>query len=217
MIRGRSAGGRIWLCVSALVLLVASACSNGTDDATSPFHPKHGSLKVDTPVLRSLKAAAGIAPCPVTGSGSGVVGGGLPALTLPCLGGGRDVELAGLRGPLVINLWSQTCGPCRDEAPLLQQLWATARQEVRVVGLDFYDPQPGLALEFARAHGLTYPQVADPEASAKADLHVAALPMTLFVDSTGRIAYTQVGPIQSATELRDLLREHLGVDVPAMP
>ena len=35
----------------------------------------------------------------------GTASGGLPDVTLPCLGGGRPVDLATLRGPLVVNLW----------------------------------------------------------------------------------------------------------------
>lgn len=201
----------------AFVLLAVGSCDGqGSGSGQSPFDLQRGSVKVDTPELRSLKAAAGIAACPGPETGQ-PVDGGLPSLTLPCLGGGRDVDLAGLRGPLVVNFWSQTCTPCRDEAPLLQELWADAGDTVGVIGVDFYDPRPEWALKFAKAYGLTYPQVADTEAAAKADLRVAALPMTFFVDSSGSIAYTQVGPIDSAEELSDLVREHLGVDVPAAP
>ena len=64
-------------------------------------------VKVDTPQLRALKAATHIAPCPTSVAGTEGVPGGLPDMTLPCLGGGRSVDLAGLRGPLLVNFWAQ--------------------------------------------------------------------------------------------------------------
>lgn len=205
--------GRRVVLVTVLLFSIAACDAGNSTGSNYPFDPDHGSLKVDTAELRSLKAAAGIADCPAT-KGREPVDGGLPSLTLPCLGGGRAVDLAGLRGPLVVNFWSQTCRPCLDEAPLFEQLWTVAGDDVGVLGVDFYDPRPGLALEFAKAHNLTYPQAADPDAATKADLRVAALPMTLFVDAAGSITYTQFGAVASPAELSDLVREHLGVDVP---
>ena len=111
---------------------------------------------------------------------------GCPRSRLPCLGGGRDVDLAGLTGePTVLNFWAQTCGPCRQESPLFQQLHETG--DVRVLGVDFYDPIPGKALAFADELGLTYPQIADPEAATRAPMRVQGLPMTVFVDEDGKV------------------------------
>ncbi len=204
----------------SLLLTLAACGASGPRDVTYTFNPTHSAVKVDTPQLRALKAAAGIAACPSTHAVAGAAAAndqqaGLPSITLPCLGGGRDVQLAGLRGPLVLNFWAQTCGSCREESPLLQGLWASAGDRVHVMGVDFFDPIPAYALEFAKEYGLTYPQVADPDAATKADLHIAALPTTLLIDSTGRITYTQIGAIKSAAELRSLVRQHLGVAVPA--
>lgn len=199
----------------ALAAPVAACGGSVPQSAPYSFEPSAAAVKIDTPQLRKMKAAAGIAPCPPTRSAP-AEGAGLPPLTLPCLGGGRDVRLSGLRGPMVLNFWAQTCGPCRDESPLLQGLWDEARSKVRVMGVDFFDPRPAYALAFAREYGLTYPQVADPDAASKADLHIAGLPTTLFVDRAGRVVYTQVGAIESPGQLRDLVREHLGVTVPAV-
>lgn len=208
------------LVAGACLILVSGAIACGSSappDAHYSFDPQQAAVKVDTAGLRALKAAAGIAPCPASVSAPNAKGDGLPSITLPCLGGGRDVELAGLRGPLLLNFWSQTCGPCRQESPLLQRFSVAAAGKVRVMGVDFFDPRPALALEFAKAYGLTYPQVADPDAATKAGLHIAGLPTTLLIDSAGRVAYTQVGPVTSAAQLNQLVRQHLGVTVPSGP
>ena len=64
-------------------------------------------------------------------------------MTLPCLGGGPDVELSSLRGPMVINLWQARCGPCRKEMPALEEFHQQYGDQVAVLGIDFNDVQPG--------------------------------------------------------------------------
>lgn len=201
----------------AVFLLAAAGCSSSEPGRTTyTFNADDSPVEVDTPALRALKKAAGIEPCPAPRTGARPVSGGLPEVTLPCLGGGPEVDLAGLRGPLVLNFWSQTCGPCREESPILQQLSTAGKGRVRVVGVDFYDPRPSYAIAFAKELGLTYPQIADPVAVTKVPLHIAGLPITLLVDASGRVAYTQVGAVSSRTELAALVHDHLGVSV-AMP
>jgi cytochrome c biogenesis protein CcmG, thiol:disulfide interchange protein DsbE len=43
------------------------------------------------------------------------------------------------------------------------------------------------------------------------ELGLNALPYTYFLDADGAIAYTQVGPVESVDQLRELVAEHLGV------
>ncbi len=202
----------------AIVGLALAACSDAAgphDEMGHTFDLEQSAIKVDTPALRAQKAAAGISPCPNGDATAHAVTGGLPDLTLPCLGGGPNVAIAGLRGPVLVNFWAQWCTECKDESPLLEQLYQSAKGRLGLVGVDFLDPRPGAALAFAKQYGLTYPQVADPDGAAKAPLRISGLPFTFFVDATGKITYTQVGPIHSQSELASLVHEHLGVDVPA--
>lgn len=199
---------------AALVVLAAVAgCAQQTSGQSAyTFRPRDSAVKVDTPQLRAQKAAAGIAACPAP-TGMGAVTDGMPRITLPCLGGGRSVDLADLRGPLLVNFWAQTCGPCRTESPLLERLATAAKGKVAVIGVDFFDPRPSFAIAFAKQYGVTYPQLADPDAAAKGPLHIAGLPTTFLIDRSGRIVYTQVGPVRTAAQLTELLRAHLRVDV----
>jgi thiol-disulfide isomerase/thioredoxin len=198
---------RVLAALAALLLVLVAGCDGASAPATSP-----SKVDVDTPALREQKAAAGIETC-VPGSGSSDDGSDLPDLTLPCLGGGPDVELSTLRGPALVNLWYSACGPCRQEMPLLQQLHDQYADRLAVIGLDI-EQYPDAALDFLDAIGATYPQLADPGGTVfdSGDLGLrAAYPQTLFVDADGKIAHVAVGEIKSLDEAHELVRTHLGV------
>jgi thiol-disulfide isomerase/thioredoxin len=182
-------------------LLVLAGCGDGGIRLSKP------DVKVDTPALVALKKDAGIPDCPATTPAKAVKG-GLPDVTLPCLGGGRAVHLAGLRGPMVINLWSQSCAPCRDEMPVLQA-FAQKHDNVPVLGVDWEDFQPKLALELARDSHVSYPLVAD------LDRHVrtSALPTTILLDKRGRVVFKEPMVIGRVLDLEALVRENLGLDM----
>ena len=197
------------------ILLTMSSCGDGSVDtsATYTFDPADAPVDVDSPQLRVAKDAAGIEACPDTDLQAQPVDRGLPALVLPCLGGGDAVNLAGIRTPAVINLWAQYCGPCRSESPRFQQVHEAAGGDVSILGIDWQDPLPGKAIAFAKEYGLTYPQLADPDAATRAPLRISALPVTLFVDAEGRVAHAVYGEVASTSELVGLIEQHLGVVV----
>jgi len=166
----------------------------------------------DSDDLATVKKAAGIADCPSSDPDVAAVPEGLPDVVLPCLGGGRPVRLAGLRGrPMIVNVWAQWCGPCREEAPFLAEVGSASRSDVLVLGIDHADPLPARALEFAQAASWTYPQLQDREQVLRTELQVAALPQTFFVRADGTIAYRNLRPFSSADQIRELSQRHLGV------
>jgi thiol-disulfide isomerase/thioredoxin len=198
------------------VLAVLGALALGCSaPASQPyvFRSDSSPVKVDTPALRAAKAAAGIPDCPKT-STTAAAADGLPAVTLPCLGGGRPVRLAALTGtPTIVNFWAQSCAPCRDESPILQSFHEAAGDKVRVIGVDWYDSQPGMAIAFARHLGLTYPQLADPDAVTRAPLHIVGVPLSVFVDASGAVVGSKIGAITSMGELTGMVAHDLGVTV----
>lgn len=201
------------LLYAALVVaaLTAASCSN-TDEAKTPA-PNGDATAASAPQdLAALKRQAGIEPCPPSSAKVEAIDDGLPDVTLSCLGGGRKVDLAGLRGrPTVVNLWAQWCGPCRSEVPLFQRLHEQAGGRVQVIGIDFDDPQAGRAIAFAGELGMTYPQLADPDTLLKGSVGVPGLPVTLFVAADGTIAGRQIGPVDSYGQLIQLVSDDLGV------
>jgi thiol-disulfide isomerase/thioredoxin len=197
--------------VSAVVL--AAATLLGTLTACGQPADVLQSVDVDTPELRTLKAHAGIAPCPDR-TGRAAAETELPDVVLPCLGGGPEVQLRSVTGPAVLNLWAQWCGPCGEELPLFQRLHSRAGDRVQVLGIDWQDAQPGRALELARSSGVTYPLAADPSALVADAWRVNGLPITVFVDAGGRTRVHR-GQIANYKELARLVEENTGVRVAA--
>lgn len=194
--------------VLAAAVLVLTGCHA---DVPSPGQAK---IDVDTPQLRQLKAAAGIEACrPGTGA---AVDGGLPDVTLPCLGGGKSVDLASLRGPLIVNVWASWCGPCRREMPALGEFYRKYGDRVPVIGIDYNDEQTGPAIELAQKSGVTYPLLADAqdELPAKSPFPARMLvPSFVFVRADGTVATPVPGGIDSVAELVDLVNQNLGTDL----
>jgi cytochrome c biogenesis protein CcmG/thiol:disulfide interchange protein DsbE len=200
--------------VGLVVLLTActqgpAVTRSGELPATTPPSP---SRAPDSSDLAAAKKAAGIPDCPASDPDVAPVADGLPDAVLPCLGGGRPVRLAGLRGtPLIVNVWAQWCGPCRDEAPFLAEVASTERSDVLVLGIDHADPLPAQAIAFARAAGWRYPQVQDRDSVLRTDLQVVALPQTFFVRPDGSIAHRNLRPFTSADQIRELSERYLGM------
>ena len=189
----------------AAAVLTLTGC-----DGSAP-EPGGSNVDVDTPELRELKGETAVEEC----APGDAEAGGLPELTLPCLGGGPDVDLATLKGPMVVNLWASWCGPCRKEMPVLQEFYLEYGDQVGVVGIDYQDQQPAAALDLAKQAGVTYPLVADPGGDINALDPVPAirgLPYLLFLDADGELTVVP-GGVESADELVDLANEHLGTDL----
>jgi thiol-disulfide isomerase/thioredoxin len=143
------------------------------------------------------------------------VSGGLPAVTLPCLGGGPPVELAGLRGPLLVNVWGSWCLPCQKEAPYFTAVYDADRTKVRFLGVDDED-DPNSALDFAThvRPPMRYPSVVDDDKQVLLALKSSgpiAVPTTLFVAASGRIVHRTISDYSSAAQLRADLARYLGV------
>ncbi len=202
------------LAVSGLL----ASCSVGVppqDDADASDQPpgQRSRVVVDTPELRAAKEAAGIEPCAPGGQQAPDAGPAMPEITLPCLGGGPAVDLSELRGPLVVNLFAQWCGPCREELPFYQRLHEEGEGKVDVLGIDYLDTQPGGALDLARETGVTYPLLADPDGLLRPEFRIRGLPGVILVDEEGRPATVEFLVIDSYEQLTDLVEQHLGVEL----
>lgn len=117
------------------------------------------------------------------------VGKPAPVFALSRLSGGGKLSLRSLRGKtVVLNFFASWCGPCKREAPVLEQVWRRDRgKNVIVLGVDANDAR-GDALKFVRAHGVTYPIVFDSDGIVSAGRYgISNLPDTYVLNSQGRI------------------------------
>ena len=191
----------------AAVLLAAVLALTACDRASITPPPVETRVKVDTPALRAAKAQARVAPCPV-GSGTSQ----LPDQRLPCLGGGRAVDLSAVRGPAVVPLWASWCTRCPRELPIYQRLFEQAGDKLAVLGVDYQDTQPDAAIAMLRKAGARFPQVADPGGTLADSYRVRGLPAVAWVRKDGSVVLDNAR-IDSYADLVTLVSDRLGVDV----
>ncbi|MEI7548250.1 MAG: TlpA disulfide reductase family protein [Actinomycetota bacterium] len=110
---------------------------------------------------------------------------------------GKDVELSSLVGtPLVINVWSSTCIPCKDELPAFAKANEQYGSKVRFVGIDFLGAAEAEE-KFARSKGITYRLLYDSNGEFISAAGLASFPVTLFVNADGKIV-RQAGQLDLA-------------------
>ncbi len=140
---------------------------------------------------------------------------GAPVAFQGTLDNGSPVSSADYTGSvLVVNFWYAACGPCRAEAPRLEAAYQSfSGQKVAFLGINTYD-QPQTSLAFSADHGITYPSViAVNDGAVKlafADAApLSATPVTLVLDTKGRVAARVVGELPDTSILTTLVRDTL--------
>ncbi len=170
-------------------------------------------VDVDTPELVADREAAGIADCTTLPTEAGASE--LPDISLHCLGSTESMSLADVKGPAIVNVWSTTCGPCREEMPVLQQFHEQYGDQVPLLGLNFLDTYPGAAIDFARIKGVTYPSVADACGDLQgSDLEILGMPQFVFVKADGSFTMEQ-GGFDALDEIVTVAEENLGIELTA--
>jgi thiol-disulfide isomerase/thioredoxin len=134
-----------------------------------------------------------------------------------------DFALRSMKGPsvrlsehlgevVVINFWATWCGPCRQEMPLLDQLYGKYQRAGLVLLSVNIDETLEPAIEMAQTLKVSYPVLFDTRKEVSRAYDVSAMPVTVLVDRAGVVRYVSEGykpgyEKRYTEKLRELLNE----------
>lgn len=116
-------------------------------------------------------------------------------------------RLAALKGyPVVINTWASWCTGCHAEIGAFQHASVSLGDKVAFIGIDSEDTSRSDAVKMLRALPLSYPSYYDPSGHlGKAITDSSFLPVTVFYNSEGQVAYIRQGAYPTSAKLeRDI-------------
>jgi peroxiredoxin len=126
---------------------------------------------------------------------------------------GENLRLSEYRGEVVmINFWATWCGPCRQEMPLLDELYNRyQRVGFNLLGVNI-DDDSRRAMQMAEELGIDFPVLFDAGKEVSRLYDVEAMPVTVLVDREGRVRYVHHGykpgyEDMYLDQIRSLLRE----------
>ncbi|MEU8227712.1 TlpA disulfide reductase family protein [Kribbella sp. NPDC048915] len=106
---------------------------------------------------------------------------------------------------VVLNVWGSWCPPCRKEAPDLVAAAKELGPSVQFVGLNTRDLDQAPAKRFVQEFGVPFPSIYDPNGKAllgfRGQISPAAIPTTLVIDPSGKVAGRVVGEVTKQTLL----------------
>ena len=126
---------------------------------------------------------------------------------------GENLRLSEYRGDVVmINFWATWCGPCRQEMPLLDELYARyQRVGFNLLGVNI-DDDSQRAMRMVDELGIRFPVLFDERKEVSELYNVEAMPATILVDREGIVRYVHHGykpgyEDRYLDQIRSLLRE----------
>ena len=147
-----------------------------------------------------------------TATAAGLTGAPAPDFTLKSANG-DNLKLSEFRGQVVmINFWASWCAPCRQEMPLLDEMYR------RYQGLGFallgvnVEEDSDAAKALLREIPVSFPILFDTKNTVSRTYNLVAMPSSVFVDRNGTVRYVHHGyksgdEREYEQQLRALVRE----------
>lgn len=107
---------------------------------------------------------------------------------------GKSVSLRELKGKVVmINFWASWCGPCRQEMPLLEEIYNDYKKAGFILLGVNLDEEVDDAKGFLSGVNVSFPVPLDPMGKVAEAYENQAMPSSYFVDKNGQLAYLHKG------------------------
>jgi len=143
---------------------------------------------------------------------SGLTGQAAPDFALKS-SSGENLRLSEYRGDVVmVNFWATWCGPCRQEMPLLDELYSRyERVGFSLLGVNI-DDDSRKAMNMVSELGVSFPVLFDARKEVSKLYEVNAMPVTVLIDREGTVRYVHHGykpgyEDKYLDQIRSLLRE----------
>ena len=128
---------------------------------------------------------------------------------------GKAIDLSQFKGQVVmINFWATWCGPCRQEMPLLEDIYKKYKPMGFTMLAVNVEPDSAAAEAWLSklSKPVTFPVAFDTESKVSKLYKVAGMPSTVFVDRKGnfRVMHKGYKPGDEnfyLTQIRSMLKE----------
>jgi thiol-disulfide isomerase/thioredoxin len=128
--------------------------------------------------------------------------------------GGKSIDLTQYRGQVVmINFWATWCGPCRQEMPLLEDIYKKYKpMGFTMLGVNVEPDSAAAEAWLQKQKPVSFPIAFDTESKVSKLYKVAGMPSTVFVDRKGNIRIMHKGYKPGdeniyLTQIRSMLKE----------
>ena len=134
------------------------------------------------------------------------------AALLKCLDGKSTIDVGQIKGPALINVWGSWCGPCKQEMPIFVDFYSKYKDKVSLIGISVEETNAQEARDFIKLYGMSWPNLNDADGSTREILGMG-VPVTLFIDAQGKVAYRKIGVVTTIEELERDTQKYLGVQL----